>query len=247
MPVQDDIRENEAVQRFNLVQDEDRRRSDIDAYLEIDGQRLPFELKSTTSNSVSTVRDFGPDHITKWRNGLHWIFAFYNSDGTKLKYCCYASPLDMEEWIADKEQYVASDFYLESTVPEFVNEQMVKSILGDKDVYSISEAAKIMKQQWRSNEYKENTDVIVDPNFHDVTSKGRPKPNPGGYSLQRMTEILRLRCAYVIRRGSTLNNPHIKKSYFDQFEKITSDHAEVLRRLVRDYLDKTAATEDATA
>lgn len=247
MPVQDDVRENEAVQRFNLIQDEGRRRGDIDAYLEIDGLRLPFELKSTTSDSVSTVRDFGPDHVNKWRNGLHWIFAFYTKDGTKLKYCCYASPLDMAPWIAEKEKYVASDFYLASTVPAFVNKEMVEDILGSKEVYSLSDAARIMKKQWNQKQYKENSDIDFDPNFAEVTVNGRPKVNPGGYSLQRMTRILQLRCDYVIRRGSTLNNPHIEKAYFDSFEKITTNHAETLRRLVRVYLDKVAATEDATA
>ena len=247
MSVQDDAREKEAIQRFNLIQDEGRIRSDIDAYLEIDGIRVPFELKSTTSGSVSTVRDFGPDHIAKWRNGLHWIFAFYNPAGTKLEYCCYASPLDMEAWIAEKERYVAPDFHLETVVPTFVNGSMVEDILGHKEVYSIADALRIMKKQWSLKEYLEHVDVPFDPGFHEATQAGKPKPNPGGYSLDRMTEILRLRCGYVIRRGSTLNNPHIEKAYFNKFKKITTNHAETLRNLVRDYLAKTAAIEEATA
>lgn len=247
MPVQDDQREIEAIQRFNLIQAEDRKRADIDAYLRIDGQELPFELKSTTNDSVSTVRDFGPDHIRKWRDGLHWIFAFYNKDGTRLLHCHYASPDDMEEWIAGKERYVRSDAYLADTVPAFVTSDMVIEILGRKEVYSLLDAMRIMKKQWSAQDYKDNVDIVIDPNFRHLTASGRKKPNPGGYSLQRMTEILQRRCAYVVRRGSTLNNPHIEASYFAKFEKITTDHAETLRRLVRGYLAKTEATDEATA
>jgi hypothetical protein len=245
--VQDDQREIEAIQRFNLTQAEDRKRADIDAYLTIDGRQLPFELKSTTSDSVSTVRDFGPDHIKKWRNGLHWIFAFYNKEGTKLLHCHYASPDDMEEWIAGKERYVMSDAYLADTVPAFVAPEMVVEILGEKQVYSLLDAMRIMKKQWTARDYQDNVDVAIDPAFSELTTSGRKKPNPGGYSLQKMTEILQRRCEYVVRRGSTLNNPHIEGSYFAKFEKITTDHAEALRRLVRDYLARTEATEDATA
>jgi len=244
---QDDVREIEAIQRFNLIQAVDRKRSDIDAYLRIDGREFPFELKSTTSDSVSTVRDFGPDHIKKWRNGLHWIFAFYNKEGTRLLHCHYASPDDMEEWIAGKERYVQSDAYLADTVPALVRQEMIIEILGEKEVYSILDATRIMKKQWSMQEYRANIDVAIDPGFSEVTKSGKYKPNPGGYSLKRMTEILQLRCAYVIRRGSTLNNPHIEASYFSKFEKITSDHAETLRRLVRDYLAKTEETDEATA
>lgn len=49
-----------------------------------------------------------------------------------------------------------------------------------------------------------------------------------------MLEILRDRCRYLIKRGATLNNPHIPGSYFENWEKITEHHAERLRELVRD-------------
>ena len=109
MPVQDDARESQMIQLFNLTVPEERRRSDIDAHLNIDGKVIDFELKSTTSDSVSTVRDFGPEHIRKWRADLHWIFAFYDKSGTKLLHCIYASPADMEPWIAEKERYIRPD------------------------------------------------------------------------------------------------------------------------------------------
>ena len=242
---QDDVRESQMTDLFNLTQAEDRKRHEVDAYLEIDGLKLPFELKSTTKTSVSTVRDFGPDHIEKWRDGLHWIFAFYTKG--RLQYCYYASPLDMESWISDHERYVAPDFYLAETVPSFVTSAMVIELLGGKEVYSLLDARRLMKNQWTAKEYASNRDISHDPEFAETTASGKPKKNPGGYSLEKMTEILQLRCGYVIQRGSTLNNPKISGSYFADFEKITTDHAATLRRLVRTYLAKTDATDEATA
>ena len=68
----------------------------------------------------------------------------------------------------------------------------------------------------------------------------QPRDRPTGYSAQRMVKMLRERCQYVIRRGATLNNPHIPKNYFDGWERITEDHAARLRELVRDYLSASA-------
>lgn len=96
---------------FNLDVPHDRARSDVDARLDLEwlDEPIEFELKSTTGNSVSTVRDFGPEHIAKWQK-LHWLFAFYESDGTTLRYCYYASPADMSDWIAEKEKYIRPAF-----------------------------------------------------------------------------------------------------------------------------------------
>jgi hypothetical protein len=228
MPVQDDARESQMVQLFNLTVPDDRRRSDIDAHLNIDGRVLPFELKSTTSKSVSTVRDFGPDHIRKWRDGLHWLFAFYDRGGTKLQYCVYASPDDMERWIAEKARYIAPDLQLADSLPGTVSTDMVARILGEKDTYSPEDAKWLMKSQWSAAMYREQQDL------------------KGGYSLQRMAEILQARARYVILRGSTLNNPHIERKFFDDFEHITEEHAARLRQLVRAYLEKASAIDAAT-
>lgn len=228
MPVQDDVREQQMVNLFNLTVPEDRSRADIDAHLLIDGHRIDFELKSTTSTNVSTVRDFGPAHIRRWRKGLHWIFAFYDRTGTKLHHCIYASPADMEPWIAKKEEYIKPDVLLADSLPGRIDEGMVVSLFGEADSYTPAQARSIMKGQWGAADYLEHRDV------------------PGGYSLTMMTEILRLRARYVIERGSTLNNPHIEKGFFTHLDKITSEHAATLREKVRAYLASTSATETAT-
>lgn len=216
------------IQRFNLSVPDDRMRADIDAHLLIDGVTLNFELKSTTGNSVSTVRDFGPDHIKKWRADLHWIFAFYDQAGSRLKYCIYASPADMEPWIAEKERYVLPDVMLAATAPKLVGSADVIAVLGEREVYSQADARWLMKKQWNVMQYRE---------FQDL---------PEGYSLGRMTEIYQDRCRYLILRGSTLNNPHIEGSFFEKFEHITDEPAGRLRELVRAYMSSASATDLAT-
>ncbi|MGY4768940.1 hypothetical protein ACXC9Q_18670 [Kribbella sp. CWNU-51] len=230
MPVQDDERERQLLQLFNLHVPPDRSRADIDAYLKMGDELIPFELKSTTSGSVSTVRDFGPDHIIKWKD-QHWIFGVYSPGGAELLYCLYASPADMAPWIRDKENYVRPDAILEHSASRLVTHGVLAEILGVKDSYTLDEAKWIMKRQWSAKQYKEAQDL------------------PGGlYSPDRMLGILQARCAYVIRRGATLNNPHIEKSYFDGWPRIVEDHAATLRQMVSDYLaSKAAPTDEATA
>ena len=229
MPVQDDVRERELTQLFNLWVPEQRRRDETDAFLRIDGLELPFELKSTTSGSVSTVRDFGADHIAKWKD-LHWIFGFYTKDGNRLLYCHYASPADMARWIQKMEDYVLPDIVLALEAAKAVTRDTLDVIFDPKEVYGTDDAKRIMKQQWTAAQYRDAQDII------------------GGYSPDRMIEILKERCAYVVKRGATLNNPHIPRSYFANWERITEDHAARLRQLVRYYLaNRASATDTATA
>ncbi|MDP7359381.1 MAG: hypothetical protein QF828_13315 [Pseudomonadales bacterium] len=70
---QDDEREQMMRELFNLQEVEGRTSTDA-LFKREDGQVLEFELKSTSSaqRSVTTVRDFGPDHVKKWKN-KHWL------------------------------------------------------------------------------------------------------------------------------------------------------------------------------
>jgi hypothetical protein len=224
MAVQDDAREIELVRLFNLRVVPERSRSDDDALLRFQGREIPFELKSTTSGSVSTVRDFGPDHIKKWR-GKHWLFGFYDSSGTHLRYCCYASPARMEPWIKQMEAYVRPDAILAETVPERITDDVLVRVLGDKPFYSLDEAKSIGKNQYSATAYRERMDMAAQK----------------AYSRQRMLEMLRERCRYVLLRGATLNNPHIPSGYFTKWERITEDHAMTLRRMVTEFLQNSAA------
>lgn len=233
MPAQDDQREREMILLFNLFVPADRMRSDVDAYLKLDevDNPLPFELKSTTGNSVSTVRDFGPEHIAKWRD-LHWLFAFYNREANQLRHCYYASPADMAAWIKDKERYVRPDMVLAEVAPSLVTDETVTRVLGAGDSFTIADARLIMKNQWRAERYRTSGDLPA-----------------GHYSRTHMVELLRERCEYLIRRGATLNNPHIPEQYLiDQsLQPITENHAAQLRTAVAVYVNRLAAGQVAPA
>ena len=212
---QDDERENEAIRLFELIKDEDQGRSGVDAYLAHGEALIPFELKSTSKKAVTTVRDLGPDHIEKWR-GKHWLIGFYLPN--QSVYYHYGSPVAMSPWIEKTWDYIRPDFLLAELTPDLITaEQMVK-LLGAKGTYSLSDAKKIQKKQLKQSEYRSLMD------------------KRDGYSPERMLEILRKRVGYLMERGSTLNNPHIPKSYFVGWERIQDNHVSRLHELVDEYL-----------
>lgn len=214
MPFQDDEREKEMISSYGLESVEGR--TSTDALLKVDGKELEFELKSTQSGSVTTVRDFGPEHIKKWKT-KHWLIGVY--DKKELLYCWYASPRDMAPWIKSKEEYIQADFDLADHVPELINVDILHTILGDKEFYSLEDARRLHKRQYSKDKYMELMDT------------------ENGYSKARMLRILQDRCKYVIERGSTLNNPHIPKTYFNGWIQIKPGDKKTLLKLVREYLD----------
>lgn len=182
-----------------------------------DGREIPFELKTTTDGSVTTVRDFGYEHIRKWKD-KHWLISKYARDGQTMEYTLYGSPAAMAKWIEEKEGYIRPDFLLASTVPDALTLQHLHIIVGKKELYTLEDARTLHKKQYPISRYREQMDVT------------------DGYSPARMLDILRDRCRYLIERGSTLNNPHIPRSYFSGWEPIMSNHATQLRELVRQAL-----------
>lgn len=220
MAAQDDVRENQLVDLFNLEREAGRVRHGIDAILKIDGETFEFELKSVTTlrGGISTVRDLGRDHIQKWR-GKHWIFAFYSAAG-KLNECKYVTPDDMAPWIDATWLYIEADFRMADVVPSAVSLAEMQSIIGVMPIYGLDHARKLHKNQLSKQQYMDLMDV------------------PSGYSPERMLEIFRKRAVYLINRGSTLNNRHIPLSYLNGHPIITRDHASTLRALVRDWMSK---------
>ncbi|MES2915746.1 MAG: hypothetical protein V4753_11555 [Pseudomonadota bacterium] len=180
----------------------------------IDGVSVEFELKSTTKSSITTARDVGMEHLEKWKN-KHWLFGFYTEKGNALKYTKYASPSMMREWIEEKRSYILPDHMISKIVSSRVTIEDMNSVIGKKAHYSIEDAMALHKKQFSVSEYRARFDL------------------DGGYSPQAMLDIFRLRVSYVSARGSTLNNPHIPSNVLDPLPKITQDHAEALRRLVR--------------
>lgn len=232
MAAQDDAREREMRTLFNLVRPEEYGRADVDAVLELKGRMVPaelrgrqvlFELKSATGGrpNISTVRDFGLHYLKKWRD-LHWLFGVYGRDqrgDQVLQYCLYGSPAAMKPWFDRMAAYIAPDVALVEHVPALITDDTLRSILGTAREFSHDDARRLMKNQYDAQQYDAAADL----------------PD-GGYSRAAMLGLLRERCEYVIRRGSTLNNPHISAAYFADWERITDDHAARLRELVLDAL-----------
>lgn len=213
MPVQDDARENELIELFGLARPANASRGGLDAELVLDGVRYEFELKSTTNGSVTTVRDFGPDHIAKWR-GKQWLIGVYDTR-QQLQYCLHGTPTLMDPWIDEKAEYIRLDFRLATILPQRVVLADLHELLGRKEIYSLEDAQFIQKRQYTMGDYRAKMD------------------RHGGYSPERMVEILSERSKYLIERGSTLNNPHIPASYFDGWPHIDANHAEALRANLR--------------
>ena len=208
---QDDDREDAMRVLFDLYKKEEDGRSGIDAHLDIDGKSIPFELKTTSNGSVTTARDFGPDHIEKWI-GRHWLIGvFKNSE----EYYLYGSPDLMAPWIEDRRQYIEPDFLLVDLVASKLVLADMHSIIGRKDKYSYDDAKKLHKKQYLKAKYIELQDM------------------GNGYSPERMLDIVKDRVIYLTKRGSTINNPHIPKSYFKGWIKIVDDHPCKLRKMVR--------------
>jgi hypothetical protein len=195
MAVQDDEREEHLIELFGLTRPEGATRGGTDAVLHLAGVDVPFELKSTSTTSVTTVRDFSADHIQKWK-GKHWLIGFYDENGKKLKYCLYGAPIAMRPWIAAKERYISTDVALAEHVGALIDKQVMGAVLGDKCNYTLADAKALQKKQLSTQEYHDRMDLS------------------DGYSPDAMLQMLKERATYLIERGSTLNNPHINGSYF---------------------------------
>lgn len=211
---QDDLREEAIRQLFGLYKDETEGRSGIDAYLNLDNQLIPFELKTTSNGSVTTVRDFGLEHINKWQD-KHWLIGFFLNNQVIYK---YGSPAMMSAWIQSKYDYIASDLALIKLAPQHLTLADLYQVLGQKEFYTLEEAKQLQKNQYTKDQYLSLKDC------------------ENGYTPQRMLTILQDRLKYLLERGSTLNNPHIPFKYFDNWFEIHTDHARTLRQLVKQQL-----------
>lgn len=230
--VQDDKREWELSRAFGLNWDRKHARSAVDAHLDIDvdgkAYRFPVEVKSTTSGTVATARDFGPDHLERWRRML-FVIGFYSTEAGEpdLMYSLCLTPLDLEPWIAGIEEKTGIDFKLAARASQKLELDDLFDVCGQQDTYSMQDAQRLHKQQWKVAEYAEALDTEVD---------GVPR-----VSQQKMLEILRLRAKYIAERGSTLNNPHINKGDLAGFwgtdrEVQLTQEAGAIRRIATDFV-----------
>ena len=129
-----------------------------------------------------------------------WIFGFYDSRGLTLEKLLMLGPEDMEPWIGRIERYIAPDLAIGERVARRLTLEDLHIICGEKTVYDLDDAKSLYKRQWGRDRYTAEMDL------------------ENGYSPGRMLEILRLRAEYLNARGATLNNPHIPKKFFVDFE-----------------------------
>ncbi len=193
-------------------------------------------MKSTTKGSVSTVRDLSPRHIESWR-GKHWLIAFYDKSGRHFQYAVYGSPEAMSGWIRGMGTYIAADLKIAEVVPSLIGLPTLHDVLGQKVVYTLEDATRLLKVQPKLVESL-LTDLNIPFESRDTLPRkyGRLMDVDGGYSAMRMLEILRRRCQYLLLRGATLNNPSIPSGYFAGWPHLTK--AEQLVVEVRQYLQK---------
>lgn len=108
---------------------------------------------------------------------------------------------EMEPWIGRIETHIAPDLALAKRAAFRLTLEDLHIVCGEKSVYGMGDAKALYKRQWSNSRYEEERDL------------------PNGYSPRRMLEILRRRSEYLHRRGATLNNPHIPKGFFAQFDE----------------------------
>ena len=235
MTVQDDERERELVRLFNLDWDPAHQRAGVDAMLRVQHRGiekvLEVEVKSTTKDSVSTARDVGMEHITKRRRKL-FVIGYYSRDARRpeLLRCRCLTPVDMSPWIDNIEDKIAIDYQLASRIGANMDMADLYAVCGRKDRYDVADARRVLKQQWRVEQYAAKADLSGD---------GR-----SFLSEAAMLDVLRTRAGYIARRGATLNNPHITKTHLIKFagsdREVRVDWASRIRAIASDGLDSQA-------
>lgn len=209
MTVQDDERERELSALFGLEWDAAHERHGVDALLtdiQVNGvtYQLEVEVKSSTTLDVGTARDFGMAHIDRWRK-MFFVFGFYSRERGRpeLQRSLCLTPVDMEPWLQAKEEQMQIDFRLAARVSSHLQLADLFAVCGEQAHYSIEDAKRLHKLQYSAQQYSEAADLLVD---------GVPR-----LSQDRMLEILKRRAQYIAERGSTINNPHITKTFLRGF------------------------------
>lgn len=202
--VQDDIREKELITLFALTPVIGR--MGIDAELNINNEIFQFEVKSTTGNRVSTARDIDLNLIERWLP-QHWIIGFYNQQ-QKLEYCVHATPEHMRPWIISKEKILQQRRKLFDSLLQKVDVNLLNEILGEKESYNDRDVKIILSTTRYPKELLRKNEV---------------------YTKEDMVKILKFYYEKMCNRGTTMNNPHINNSYFNNLTHITSNHASYLK------------------
>lgn len=207
--VQDNQREEELIKLFRLKKT-NFSRIGVDAELKIKSHMFKFEIKSTTTGSITTASPLTLNQIKKWR-GCHWIIGIYDEQQV-LKYCLYATPDDMKGWLDYWENDIKRGLYISDMFLERIDYKMVRAIFGNKKQYSFDDIYPIFKKLFSKNQYKE------------FANKN------GLYNISTVKKMFIEHNKTYLYRGSNVNNPKINKNYYKNWTVIDKDFDETIRK-----------------
>ena len=202
---QDDKREKEMLRIFGLRQNLNTTRGDKDAFFQLEsGKHEILELKSSTKDTFVTARDFGPNHILKWRK-QHFLGSFYDAEGNEIQRSIFIPNFLLNNWLDEQTEYIAHDLAILDTIRSLLHssdaaQNIKNAIFGDNCSYDISDVKKLMKRQYKKIDY-------------DKISKRVGKKIV--VSNDDMNNAIMDRIEYLLNRGTTRNNPHINKTFLN--------------------------------
>jgi hypothetical protein len=210
---QDDQRERSMVLALGLQSRPDRARHEEDAHLDVrvDGQthRLLFECKSSPENQdFGTGRDTGLKKLEQWA-GFHFVFGWFVARDNMPIRMWYGSPRMMRKWLDDEIAYIEPDILLSNLVPSKVDTEAVTVLFGDEEEISYSEMHKVMKDSWNAKAAIGRPDLYT---LNADLNRGRSRQDHV-YSREAALKALRHRTAYLLDRGTTVNNRKIPHRY----------------------------------
>lgn len=202
---QDDSREQDMLRVFGLRQETASSRGDNDAFFDINGKPTQcLELKSTTTSSLVTARDFSMQHIMEWRS-KHILGSFYDKGGNNIIWSILIPNAFLNMWLDAQLEYIRCDIIILEAIGDCITEEITKrlrvAMFGEKELYSEEDLKSLLKQQIRRSDYRE---------FLDKDDNGEMK-----CSGKNVDAAIRLRTQYLLNRGTSRNNPHISSTWIN--------------------------------
>jgi hypothetical protein len=210
---QDDLRERSMVLALGLQSRPDRARHEEDAHLDVvvngESTRLLFECKSSPeSQDFGTGRDTGIRKLDQWTS-FHFVFGWFVSRDNLPIRMWYGSPRMMRKWLDDEIAYLEPDILLSNLIPSKVDAEAVTVLFGDKERISYSEMHKVMKDSWNAKASAGRPDLYA---LNADINRGKARKDHL-YSRDAALKAARDRAAYLLDRGSTVNNRKIPCRY----------------------------------
>jgi hypothetical protein len=203
---QDDQREQEQLKIFGLRQEPASSREDNDALIDLPGENTQkLELKSSTKGSITTARDFGLDHIKNWRN-KHILCSFYDPKGNEILWSLLIPNQKLIVWLDEQLDYIKFDLNIIEALVQNVDDAFLnglrEAIFSDKQVYPGEIVVSLLKKQMNLENKRSFLDVLGTQ-----------------ISPESLNKAIKERLSYLVSRGITRNNPHIRKSFIQKVVK----------------------------